>query len=113
MSAAFITRETLQQVEDAESHRSQLWKETERDGDHQAQNKRNTYVTERSDQQRSPLEKSCSEKETVCGEIQQVFKVNETTFKVTDLCKTQTSRLGTAAVVPNSAARDNAVSLTA
>lgn len=50
-----------------ESYCSQLWIETERDGDHQAQNERNTYVTEGSDQQRLPLEKSCSVKENLLG----------------------------------------------
>lgn len=34
--------------EDPESYRPQLWKEAERHRDHQAQNKRGTYVAERS-----------------------------------------------------------------
>lgn len=39
---------------------SQLWVEAEGDGDHQAHHKRNADVTEGSNQQRVPLEKSSS-----------------------------------------------------
>lgn len=52
-----------------ESYCSQLWIETERDRDHQAQNKRNTDVAEGSDQLIFPLEKSCAAKEMTCSQI--------------------------------------------
>lgn len=96
-----------------ESYRSQLGEEAERDGDHQAQNKRDTYMAEGGDQQRAPLEKSPSVEESLPGEVGTGRVCKGGHLNVTDLCRSKTRRLGTAAVVPKSAIRDNAVSLTA
>ena len=82
MSAGVHHEEHVTAQEDGEAYRSQLWKETERDRDHQAQNKRNTYVTERSGQQRVLLEKSCSAKKSLFGEVWRRVQVNRTKCKV-------------------------------
>lgn len=52
-----------------ESYCSQLWEEAERDGDHQAHDKRNADVTEGSNQLRVFLEKSPSVRETARSQI--------------------------------------------
>lgn len=52
-----------------ESYCSQLWIEAEGDGDHQAHHKRNADVTEGSNQQRVPLEKSSSAREMTSSQI--------------------------------------------
>lgn len=52
-----------------ESYCSQLWVETERDGDHQAHDTRNADVTEGSNQQRVFLKKFSSAREMTSSQI--------------------------------------------
>lgn len=70
-------------------------------------------MTEGGDQQRAPLEKSPSVKERLPGEVGTGRVGKGGHLNVTDLRRSKTRRLGAAAVVPKSAIRDNAVSLTA
>lgn len=101
--------------EDPESYPSQLWKETEWNGNHQAKDERSAYVSERSNKQRVPLERSGSVKKKKNYLVKPDFiqLTLKTALTEADLFTSKTSRLGTAVVTPNSAALDKAVSLTA
>lgn len=69
MSAKFKkAKQNLRAEEDPDPYRSQLWKETEWNGNHQAKDERGAYVSERSDKQRVPLEGSHPVKKNLFGQ---------------------------------------------
>lgn len=81
------------------SYRSQLWIETEWDGDHQTQDKYNTHVTQGRDQESVPPEKLSSVKKkgvSLAGGFSWVFlwmQLEKRRFKMMDLGSSKAIKL--------------------